>query len=515
MILRKPYAFFIKYFKIFHLIISFIIGYLIFNTNKLINFFSTYLKEAASIVGQSIVSEYFSSYVYIALGLIIIITLIIFSVMFKKNKPYKFYIINIFVYIAITVVFVYTRSILISMETLILNIRVVKLMHDILVLSVMFESVTLIVFITRGLGLNFKKFDFSSDINKFEIDSKDREEFEVNVDLDISGVKKDFRKKIRFFKYNFLESKTKIFLSLIIIFVLLISIIIYSYFNREKIYSEGNLISFNGIDYVVNSSYLVKKNNKYLLVVDINSKSFYKNKTMYLNDLYINIEGYKFKNTLKYCSILSEYGICYQDENLSSDYSNYILVYEIPEIYTNSRFVFEYDIEDGTRKTKLNVINESVEKNNKNYKLGDLIEFDDKILKGVSFKINFIDISNSYKIDYVYNNGKRDIASVEYLRPSLDTNFDKTILKLNIEYTSSNKNYKTFFSVFNKYGKIRYYIKDVEYIQKLEFEDINGSRTILDDKYIGVDRQILSAEKVELLIDVRSNRYVYSIKGDN
>ena len=218
---------------------------------------------------------------------------------------------------------------------------------------------------------------------------------------------------------------------------------------------------------------------------------------------------------MDYCSILSEYGICYEDDILNTDYTNYILIYELPEIYINSSFIFEYVTVYENKKIKLNIIKEDVEKDKKNYKLGDLLKFNDKMLRGVSFKINSIDISDSYKINYDYNVGDYNVPSIEYLRPSLDTNFDKTILKLNIDYNSENQKYKTFFSVLSKYGKIRYYINGVEYLQKSEFEEINGSRNILDDKYIGVNREILNAEKIDLIIDARNDRYIYNIKGDN
>ena len=45
MILRKPYAFLIKHFKLIHLIISALIAFLIARTNKILVFFKDYMNN--------------------------------------------------------------------------------------------------------------------------------------------------------------------------------------------------------------------------------------------------------------------------------------------------------------------------------------------------------------------------------------------------------------------------------------------------------------------------------------
>ena len=43
MIFKKPYAFLIKNFRLFHLILAIIMGYLVYQTNLLSSFFKEYL----------------------------------------------------------------------------------------------------------------------------------------------------------------------------------------------------------------------------------------------------------------------------------------------------------------------------------------------------------------------------------------------------------------------------------------------------------------------------------------
>ena len=51
MILRKPYVLFIKIFKPIHIFMSILIAFLIYNTNKILNFLSNYIYSDNNVVG--------------------------------------------------------------------------------------------------------------------------------------------------------------------------------------------------------------------------------------------------------------------------------------------------------------------------------------------------------------------------------------------------------------------------------------------------------------------------------
>ena len=54
MILRGPYAFFIKYFRVIHLIMAIFIGFLIFQTNTFLQFFNQYINSNMVSIGQNL-----------------------------------------------------------------------------------------------------------------------------------------------------------------------------------------------------------------------------------------------------------------------------------------------------------------------------------------------------------------------------------------------------------------------------------------------------------------------------
>ena len=52
MILRKPYAFFIKIFKPIHIFMAVMLAYLVYKTNIILNFFSKYIYSNINVIGK-------------------------------------------------------------------------------------------------------------------------------------------------------------------------------------------------------------------------------------------------------------------------------------------------------------------------------------------------------------------------------------------------------------------------------------------------------------------------------
>ena len=61
MILRKPYAFIIKYFKVIHFLLTLLIAYLIYRTNLVLSFVSNYISSNTSVIGQNLTENLFNS----------------------------------------------------------------------------------------------------------------------------------------------------------------------------------------------------------------------------------------------------------------------------------------------------------------------------------------------------------------------------------------------------------------------------------------------------------------------
>lgn len=521
MILKKPYAFFIKMFKPIHLIISVLIAYLIYLDNNILKFLNGYIYSSANVVGENITENLVNNYLYVIPIIIIIMSILILSIMFKKQKPVMFYFINIFLFIVVIIINLYSVKFLHVLEGSIVAIKIIKLMHDLVLINIGIQIFCFLIFVIRGVGINFKKFDFDSELSKISISESDKEEFEININLDINETKTKRKKIFRNVKYFYFENKFMINLFLLL-FLLAIGIL--SYFiiaNTKDKRVEGVLYNANSFEFGVNATTILNtdyKNNKitenYLIVVDCKIKSFQDSNSLYLNDFSLKIGETIFKPTTKYSNSLVDLGISYDDDILPQEYNNYLIVYEIPEKYIKSEMVFRYNNLGNIIGIKLQPKTVVTKKLNVSKKIGEEISFKDS-LGDIVFKINNYDIRNKFLIEYDYCIKKDDcFKSKEYLQASIDKNFDKYILRLDVEYKqNSDLNVKKFYNFFSSFGTIYYKIDDTWHYQVSNFEEIKSNKK--SDKnisYIGINSEIIKASNIKLVFNIRDSKYEYIIK---
>ena len=96
MILRKPYAFLIKHFKLIHFIMALCMGVLLYQTTILQNFFNEFAGSTQVIVDTDIANVLLGGYIYIFPVLVVIMSLIVLVLMSLKDKPRLYYLLNIY-----------------------------------------------------------------------------------------------------------------------------------------------------------------------------------------------------------------------------------------------------------------------------------------------------------------------------------------------------------------------------------------------------------------------------------
>ena len=520
MILRKPYAMFIRLFKPIHIIASILIAYLIYLSSRILEFLNSYIYSNSDIGINSIKDKYISSLIFIIPIIIIVLSLVILGIMVRKKKPVTFYVVNIFSYIAVIVISVYTSNFLGILEANVVSLGIVKLIHDLVLINILIESVTFIFFVIRGMGINFKKFDFDSEISKFDINESDKEEFEFDVNIDLSETRRRRKKNIRFLKYKYKENKFKINIMIAIIFVLIVigigSIII----SNGRVNHEGKVYNINGLNIGVNDTTIlntdyrgVKITDNYLIVVNAKMQSFNTYRKVYLNDFSLKIGEAIFKPSTKYSKHLLDIGNTYIEGESLKEYNNYLFIYEIPEKYTKSTMIFSYNIGGETLDISLDPKdlisnNTSLSKN-----ITEEINFKDTI-GDIGFKINNFDLEEYFEFKYEYCIDKYCINSKEYMRPSLNQNFDKVILRVDVNYfDNSELNINSFYKFLSRFGSIEYKIKDKWYLQSNNFEELKSNKTNTgSNAYIGVKSDIIDADEIRLLFNIRGSKYEYILK---
>ncbi|MBQ2946885.1 MAG: hypothetical protein IJE04_03445 [Bacilli bacterium] len=520
MILKRPYAFFIKMFKPIHLILSGLVLYLLYLTNNILEFLNNYIYSSDNIIEADVLSNLINKLLYVIPIIVIILFLLLLGIMYKKNKSVTFYFMGIFSFIAILVVNTYAVNFLNILVDNIISVKSIKLIRDLVLINIIIESLIFILLFIRAIGLDFKKFNFDSDISKIDISESDKEEFEINVNIDFNEKKRKTKERIRNLRYIYSENKFIINISLtlltgIFIFVLVFFINKSMNVNKEGVYYSSNFINFKVNDTIIlNTDYQGNKiTDNYLIVVRTDIKSNYSRKTLYLNDFSLKVENIVFKPVTKYLDSLIDLGNFYDEQVLSLDYKEYLFVYEIPKKYINSDMYFSYNNEGNLIDILLqpkNLVNNEVLKT---ININETLKFEGA-LNGVEFKINKYYLNDKFELKYNYCIKENDcISSKEYLKPSIDENYDKVILKLNVDYNSSSElDVDSFYKILSKFGTVLYKISD-NWFAIYKFEEITSKRVSTQkDVYIGINSNIMDADSIKIVFNVRGLKYEYILK---
>lgn len=521
MILKKPYAFIIKYFKLIHFLLTLLIAYLIYRTNLILSFVSNYISSNTSVVGRNLTGNLFNSLCFIFPIFIIIFALIFIGIMYKKEKPVMFYVINIFIYIFFLVTLAYSYSIIKEMQIVIVDIRPIKIIHDLLIILMGLEVISFVIFLVRALGFDIKKFDFLSDVNKLDINESDKEEFEFDINIDFDEKKRRAKRRLRYLKYAYVENK--LFVNLMVLLV--VSVGAYFIYSNIDIYKKTNsektvlsLSNFNiGIEesYLTNKDYLGKQisDDKYLVIAKLKVKAYATDQKMIIGDFKLNINSIEFKVTDSYATQIKDLGETYTNQELNNnDYSFYIIAFEIPQNLINSDMILSYQDSSGIVEIKLNPIkiDENIKK--QDFKLNDTFTFKESILGDIKLKISSYEFSKKFKIEYNFKSNKGDIyPSIEYITPNIDSNYDKVLLKVTTNLTNeeTNSNINNFKNLIGIYGIIKYKIDNkIKYQKGLTL--VNSTKIKQNNiYYIEANEEITKASNLSLVFKVRNYEYEY------
>ena len=207
MILRKPYAFFIKHFKLIHIILAVFAFYSIYKTKLLLDFFNEYSASIMDVTGQDLISPLLPGLFQIVPLLIIIFSLIVLFVMAFKKKPYFFYIIIMAIYLFTFIMLQVSKGTLNTLYVTMLDVRAIRLIRDLVMVTFIAQLASVIFIVVRATGFDVKKFDFKSDLKEIEINEEDREEVEVQLNFDTNKGIRGLRRRLRYLKYTYKENK--------------------------------------------------------------------------------------------------------------------------------------------------------------------------------------------------------------------------------------------------------------------------------------------------------------------
>ena len=535
MILRKPYAFLIKHFKLIHLILALPLIYIVRKTHLVVDFFSTYVSNGYTYqTGSDISGLYINWILYLSVFLIVISIVSIYYLLKYKEKPVKMYVIMGLYYIVLLGMLIWYSGIMSEMSKTVLSAKLARLYRDVSLLIYMPQYIFIIFTLLRGTGFNIKQFNFQTDLKEMQITSEDNEEVEVGFGFDTYKTKRFFRRYKREFGYYVAENK--FIISIIVIIVLFSSIFIFykTRGNYDISYSQNKTFIHQTFTVNIKDSIISNlKNNgeeldgKYYLIL----KTYVKNnssKSMKLDC--DNFKVYVGKDVLTpvldRSTYFTDYANFYFGDYLRGKEEKEIaLVYKLNKEQINKSFKLKllssFNSDKGKLVTKYAVVNLTpvvldkinvVSKVNLNEKLA----LNGTNVGNTLFTAKSYLVTKSYIYDYTTcyseNNCKtvKDIVNVDFSKGSTAS----TLLVLDYDFdldkeTTYGKTIKNDLDFFTDFASVYSGVKE----SQAEYNAINITPKNLTNKLVlQVNGNILNSDDLDLYLTIRNKRYVVNLK---
>lgn len=520
MIFRKPYAFLIKNFRKIHIVLLLLCAFIYYKTMQLTGFINEFMIYFSYDPYLEPITNYVSILFYITTIIIVIITITLIILLKRKNKPWKLYLVLAITYIAVFIIFGYTKSYFIKND--LSSTAVPRAIHDFLFISTIPQYLSFLILFIRITGLDLNKFGFKNDKEFLELEQDDREEFEISVNIDKDVFKRVYKKTIRLIGYFYLEHK---FVMNIIIAVTTISLIGYTYYYfgiAHKTIKETKELNANNYIITINKSYYTNKDKKGN-IIEKDSSFVILNMTIINNGAQRKLEANNFhlvngnnditfsKNT--YSNYFNDIGNNYSNRVFNKgEKRNFAMIFKVDKKLNKNNFVLYYQQYKNSKKTylrkiKLKLEDVSIINSNTSKKIGEEINI--KFPKGTEENFTFLDYALEDNSNYnIESCNSDDICSV--ITKILTANSNYKTLKIN--FISDNYEGQELIDFSTNYGKIKYIDND-NIAREIEIKDALENKDYLGKyMYIKVPSKIENASSIEIIYTVRNQKYYYKIR---
>ena len=535
MIIKKPYAFLIKNFRVIHGLLFAMLLYLTFKLFSIYSFFSEYVSNHYYINTGTLESEYFNFLMFIVAGLVILVSIIIFYLLSIKRKENKIYILTVMYNIIIIIYSFVMFNVFQDLNINSLNTETVRFYRDISVIALIPETIFMLIMLGRTLGFNIKQFDFKKDLEEINIDSSDNEEVELSFGNDTYKFKRYLRKLFRLSKYFILENRLFVICAssaivLILCVTLFMNITVYG-----VNYEENTQIVANTVWYKVNSSYLsttdinnkvINKGKTYLIVKVLAENRLSKTYTLSRETFRLEFDNEVLFPIFTLSNSFIDFGEVFVPRELKAkENKEFVVVFELDtKKISSSSFIFkiknynEKAFGDIQAPYKDIILKPRIINNIKiegEYNIPASIDFKKTILNNSKLEISEYSTSDTYSETYEQCNNEI-CKNIKYIvTPNNIGKGELTVLKLNTTlHLDDNLYLKKFISIpsefLEKYAYLEYNYLGTKYISYLEAIPVKYNK----DKYsyLQVTKNIKYSDNIKLIILIRGIKYTINLK---
>ena len=541
MILRKPYAIFIKYFKLLHIILAALSALLLYRSFTLYNFFKVYSIDYRSVMVGFSASKYISSRTFVFCFLVLVLTSILLFVMIHKNKPRSLYLYNLFIYVFVFILYYFCDSALDEVRSIVLDIKFSKALRDFSLIACILQTISLVLVVVRAIGFDLKQFDFSSDLQELDISEMDSEEIEVALKFDQDELKRNLRKNFRNFKYVYVEHKFIINMAAILVLGLSFTLIYFRVKSYTERYSQGESFSASGVTFNVQDTYILNSDSDGNKLVETDGDdpaaiivvrfqvSGYGDDRQKLNTGLINLRigDLSYNQSPDYAVELYDIGTAYVNQALTDELTTYTIAFEVSAGQANKNMSLKFNDSNsfvggelGAKNILVSLKPVDLRKENEEVfkkELTETISFDDSVLGSSSMKIDSFEINNKFKLDYKYcYRGDKCIDSYEYVTPTATGNYFKTLMRINgnmtIDKNINNSDIYDLRSFLNTYGVIYYKVDDEWQKSRINSSLVKPKTAKTNDYFIEVPYEVKDASEIYFSFKIRNQNYKYTLK---
>ena len=416
MVIRKPYAFLIKYFKVIHIGMFITIIYLLIKSMNIYNFFKAYAISGTYNYIENMALSYVNPFMIIMSILLMGVFLLIYLLMKQKEKKVLYYLMGVIFYFVSFIIYIVFLSAFNSMEYNSLTNQSIVIYRDMAMVVYLLNYFFLVIAFIRGFGFNVKKFNFEKDLKELNITEEDREEIEVGSGLDLENVGNFVRRRKRNFMYYVKENSYVLIVFSIIITLITGSIIAINKLVIARVYNEGEVVPIETIDYKVLSSFVTNKDlygnvikNKLSYVVvslEIENKDE-ENIKLSMGNTRIKVgNDYYYPKSIQANNFI-DFGEVYKKQIISKkSKANYILIFEIKNNSTNYMLQLYRGKKEANGEAILYYRDVSLkpytfpEKDLKSFNMGTSISLKETYYKSGSFSINSVEFKDIEEYTY-------------------------------------------------------------------------------------------------------------------
>ncbi len=529
MVLKKPYAFLIKHFKLIHLLLCIPLVYLLIRTGAIATFLNSYVGANYYTSQMNLAGTYINYFMYLAILLVLLLVLTVYFLMRRKKKDTNFYAFLLIYYIVLFLLITFCHGILTQIEDAVIEAQTVRIYRDIAFIVYIPQFFFIGYSFLRGIGFDLKKFNFDEDAKELEITDIDSEEFELVFGKDAYKYKRTIRRFFREFKYYVLENKLAFIILSCVVLVTIGTMLYLNFGVYNKVYRQSQRMSHNNLSVSVVDALLTKYDlggneyENYYMAIALNIRNNNRTdpSTLDYENFRLSVADRLISPILDRSSYFPDLGFPYarNTQIAALEEGVYVLVYEVDPALVNQTMTlkildsmtFEIGSVTPIYKTvnlRYDIISSVTQVREVDYH--KILELSNTRIGLSQIQIHDYQVTSSY--EYTYESCTNSICQNLKNRVVASPSTSLLVLNRMLELDTYSTYYKVrrgSGSFVSDFVKIRYKIG--ENIYTTTVKDVTPRETV-DTWIFEINQNIRQAEEISLLINIRGQLYVMKVK---